>query len=71
MDDKGQLKKRARDTDGDERADETWVFDPARPGCPAIYADKNGDGVPDSDSHIDVCKSLGPVPAPSPAPSPS
>jgi hypothetical protein len=61
MDEKGQLKKRARDTNGDERADETWTFDPARPGCPAIYADKNGDGVPDSESHIDVCGSLAPT----------
>lgn len=68
MDEKGQLKKRARDTNGDERADETWFFEPSRPGCPAIYADKNGDGVPDSVAHIDVCGSLTPTSAPPSAP---
>ncbi len=72
VDHDGKVVRRARDTNGDGRADEHWTYDPNRLGCPLIFADKDGDGRPDSDGRpLDLCNVLSPVTSVSPAPSAS
>ncbi len=45
-----------RDSDGDGRIDEWWEYpDPARPDCPTMYADANGDGRRDQKAGVDLC----------------
>ena len=59
VDKDGKVVKRARDTNGDGRADEHWAYDPARLGCPVIYADRDGDGKADiGATAIDLCHAL-------------
>lgn len=51
----GKLAKRERDADGDGRVDQWWTFPEAKPECPQITTDKDGDGRPDVGSTMDMC----------------
>jgi hypothetical protein len=51
----GKLAKRERDADGDGRVDQWWTFPEAKPECPVIATDKDGDGRPDVGSSMDMC----------------
>lgn len=51
-----RLARSERDSDGDGRIDEWWEYlDPARPDCPTMYADANGDGRRDQKAGVDLC----------------
>jgi hypothetical protein len=58
MDENGNLVKRAHDSNGDGRVDQSWTFDPKRKGCATIAADRNADGKPDPGTPIDICEQL-------------
>ena len=46
MDEHGALVKRAHDSNGDGRFDQSWTFDPTRRGCATMAPDQDGDGKP-------------------------
>ena len=53
----GKRVRTERDGNGDGRVDEWWEYpNPKRPGCPVMYSDGDGDGKPDPDSGVDLCK---------------
>jgi hypothetical protein len=56
----GQLARTERDSDGDAIVDQWWEY--AKPGCPMIHSDLNGDGRPDPTATVDYCKQTGYVP---------
>jgi hypothetical protein len=58
MDEQGNLVKRAHDSNGDGRLDQSWTFSPSRKGCAMIAPDLDGDGKPEPGSIIDVCQQL-------------
>jgi hypothetical protein len=65
----GNLERRAHDSNGDGKVDQTWTFDPTRKGCGTVFVDRNGDGRNDLASPMDLCPSaITPVSAPLPAP---
>lgn len=54
----GKLARTERDSDGDGVIDQWWEYpDPAKVECPVIHADADGDGRPDPEASVDVCKS--------------
>lgn len=59
----GKLASAERDSDGDGVVDQWWEYPPnGKPHCPLIHSDIDGDGHPDPDSTVDVCKDAGYVP---------
>ena len=51
-----RISRSERDADGDGRIDEWWEYpDPARPDCPTMYGDANGDGRRDGKAGVDLC----------------
>ncbi len=59
---RGKISRTERDSDGDTVIDQWWEY-PANPECPLIHSDLDGDGKPDKDATIDVCKDTGYVPS--------
>ena len=61
--DEGKLARTERDSDGDGAVDQWWEYpQPNKPSCPIIHSDVTGDGKPDPDSTVDVCKETGYAP---------
>lgn len=58
MNEHGDLIKRARDSHGDGRFDQSWTFDPTRKGCATVTRNSNGDGQPDAGAATDACRQL-------------
>jgi len=59
----GRLARTERDSDGDGVIDQWWEYpEAAKPNCPLIHADMDGDGRPDPGGTVDVCKETGYVP---------
>jgi len=51
-----RISRSERDADGDGRIDEWWEYrDPARPDCPTMYGDLDGDGRRDARAGVDLC----------------
>jgi hypothetical protein len=82
LDDSGNLAKRAHDSNGDGKADQSWTFDPAKKGCAKVTVDRDNDGQPDGIGALDLCPGPGAPPvsapptsaapaAPAPPPGPS
>ncbi len=59
----GRLARTERDADGDGTIDQWWEY-PQRdkPKCPVIHSDVDGDGRPDPQASVDVCKDTDYVP---------
>ncbi len=56
----GQLARTERDSDGDAIVDQWWEYPKgAKPECPVIHSDLDGDGRPDVGATVDVCKEPG------------
>lgn len=56
----GQLARTERDSDGDAIVDQWWEYPKgAKPECPVIHSDLDGDGRPDVGATVDVCKESG------------
>ena len=52
-----QLVRELRDSSGDGYIDQWWTFNrPAHAKCAVVVSDIDGDGEPDADSQIDICK---------------
>jgi hypothetical protein len=58
MDESGQLQKRAHDSNGDRRVDQTWTFDPTQHGCATVLLDRDNDGIIDPGSPLRICQDL-------------
>lgn len=58
MDESGQLQKRAHDSNGDRRVDQSWTFDPVQRGCATLSLDRDGDGIVDPGSPLRICQDL-------------
>ncbi len=70
MDESGNLARRAHDSNGDLKVDQSWTFDPSRKGCGILSVDRNGDGQNDLGMPLDLCRPVVPgTPAPAPLPS--
>ena len=53
----GKLFRTERDSDGDGTIDQWWEYPQAdKPNCPIIHSDVDGDGRPDPQASVDVCK---------------
>jgi hypothetical protein len=68
----GRLVREERDSSGDGYVDQWWTFsDPGRPECATVMSDGDGDGRPEAESKVEVCRdgSIAPKPTASvPAP---
>jgi hypothetical protein len=52
----GKPVRAERDSNGDGRVDEWWVYKPGeKADCPMMYSDANGDGQPDPASEVNLC----------------
>ena len=59
----GKLARTERDADGDGTIDQWWEYpQPDKPKCPVIHSDVDGDGRPDPQASVDVCKDTDYVP---------
>lgn len=58
VDKNGQITRRAHDSDGDRRIDQSWTFDPTGHGCATLALDRDGDGLIDPGDPIHLCKDL-------------
>jgi hypothetical protein len=63
MDESGQLQKRAHDSNGDRRVDQSWTFDPTQHGCATVLLDRDNDGIIDPGSPLRICQNLAGSPA--------
>jgi len=74
MVEQGHVVKRARDSDENGKVDEVTLWpDPLRPECPVVFADEDGDGIPEV-VRVDVCgisKAKAPAMAPRPPGAPN
>jgi hypothetical protein len=68
LDESGNLAKRAHDSNGDGRVDQSWSFDPGRQGCAKVTVDRDGDGQPDGIGALDLCPANSAAPAAAPPP---
>jgi hypothetical protein len=59
----GKLVRTERDANGDGTIDQWWEYpQPDKPNCPVIHSDVDGDGRPDPQASVDVCKDTDYVP---------
>jgi hypothetical protein len=68
MDESGRISRRAHDSDGDRRVDQSWTFDPSLHGCASLALDRDGDGLIDPGDPIHICRQLGGAPQLPPRP---
>ncbi|MCC6644422.1 MAG: hypothetical protein IT374_02485 [Polyangiaceae bacterium] len=60
----GKVVRRERDTDADGKVDQWWTFpDAGNQACPVVASDRDGDGLADVGSEVDICKPQGDEPA--------
>jgi hypothetical protein len=53
--DQGALAREERDSNGDGLVDQWWTFTAARPDCPTVVIDVDGNGKPDDQTRMSMC----------------